>query len=767
MTQSSDDPQVFLKRFFGAGNSIQWSDYEAAAPTDALRSYLEPWVRRFLKQESPFLLPRVDPSSKRTTWYVLCGNPREARSMREALLAFIGPTYSRFHGELAKLDPRDSIENCCQSSFGSLVYRLPVVQNDSRTKVGRLLTTLIEYRDRESGRSLTAVKPIGRLLRDLEMAILARNEQSAWAVYGEIRSRGRLSATNLAFLQVRIYSAFEKWSELLLLPILDDILQVRRPKRISDQIAQAVYRQHLSQHEFVGDASAAVKAYRGTAKRFQNLVRSTAGLQSPDAIKFALVSSVASDPPKREVARQLAAHTAIATDAAWANALLASMPTAKPVELVSEALTAYDVAEVRYNESNFDEAFALYLSHPPTSSSVHRVLELAVEIDTRRCAEDALAYLSSAPEDVQGQVLGRRVCAGHIAILSQNLGRESGGEVKQIESLVDWFEFVDTGDAIETSGQVLEYGIQKWVSNASLDASTVTQALQKPRAGKQRDIIRNAVPTFIRALLVDRSAVRECKPIYNALTDLLIYDESVGADDLTAVEQLSEAILTTCPSHEASNNDFQHVADLTVYLWDSIAAPRHFDWVLSMLDLLIDTGAQQHTCLSPILATIVESSRRWARRISDAQWSLLELLAADLKLAEMVTGLRPDPEDTAQDDSPGIRSLLAGKSIAVYSLTERIARRFGQLAEQAFDRIKIHYVHDKSLTDRMKSLAQSVDIFIINTWDAKHAATNGIKDNRPSKMATLEPDGKSAASMLRCVTAYFEQSSRSGVPWRS
>jgi hypothetical protein len=760
MTQSSDDSQVFLRTFFGLGNSIQWDAYETAAPTDAIRSYLEPWVRRFLKQESPFVLPRVDPSTKRTSWYVLCGNSREARSMRESLLAFIGPTYSSFHGEMAKLDLDDPIENCCQSTFGSLVFRLPVIHNDDRTKVGRLLTTLIDYRDRESGRSLAAVKPIGRLLRDLEMAILARNEQSAWAIYGEIRSRGRLSATNLAFLQVRIYAAFEKWAELLLLPILDDILQVRRPKRISDQIAQAVYRQHILQHELTGDASAAVETYRSTAKRFQNLVRSTAGLQSPDAIKFALVSSVASDPTKREVAEQLAGNSAIAADAEWANALLATLPAPPPEEGVSEAVVGYDLADARYNENNFDEAFALYLLQPPTNRSVYRVLEIAVEIDTRRSAVDAIAYLSSAPEDVQGQILCRRVCAGHIQILSQILGQDSGGEVKQIESLADWFEFVDAGEAIETSGEVLEYGIQKWLSNSSFDASKIAQALQKSRTGKRRDIIRNAVPTFIRAFLVDRSVTRECKPIYNALTDLLIYDESVGQDDLTAVEQLSEAILTTSPSHEANNNDFQHVSELTTYLWDSIAAPRHFDWVLSMLDLLIDTGAQQHTSLTPILVTITESSRLWARRISDDQWSLLELLAADLGLSELVRGIRPEPEETTKDATPDIRGVLAGKSIAVYSLTERIARRFGQLAEHAFDEIKIHYVHDKTLTDRMKSLAQSADIFIINTWDAKHAATIGIKATRRSNQLTVEPISKSSGALLNALLQLLNSAKR-------
>lgn len=761
MTQSSDDSQAFLRAFFGSGNSIQWDAYEAAAPTEAIRSYLEPWVRRLLKQESPFVLPRVDPSSKRTTWYVLCGNSREARSMRESLVAFIGPSYSKFHGELAKLDPEDPIENCCQSIFGSFVFRLPVIHNDDRTKVGSLLTTLIDYHDRESGRSLAAVKPIGRLLRDLEMAILATNEQSAWAIYGEIRSRGRLSATNLAFLQVRIFAAFEKWSELLLLPVLDDILQVRRPKRISDQIAQAVYRQHLAQHELTGDASAAVETYRASAKRYENLVRSTEGLLSSDALKFALVSAVGSDPPRRDIAERLAGHPTFATGVPWVAALLAKLPSGKPAEFVSESATDYALADVLYNENNFDEAFAVYLLQSPTNRSVHRVLELAVEIDTRKSAEDALAYLSAASDEVQVQILGRRVCTGHIEVLSQILGKDSCGEVKQIKSLLDWFEFVDTGEDVETCREVLEYGVQDWISTSSFDASKIAQALQKSRTGKQRDIIRNAVPTFIRAFLVDRSATRECKPIYNALTDLLIYDESVGPDDLTAVEQLSEAILTTSPSHEASNNDFQHVAELTAYLWDSIAAPRHFDWVLSMLDLLIDTGAQQHTSLTPILATIAESSRGWARRISDDQWSLLELLATDLGLAEMVNGLRPERKDRPEVASLDIRGVLAGKSIAVYSLTERIARRFGQLAEQDFDGIKMQYVHDKVLTDRMKSLAQSADIFIVNTWDAKHAATVGIKETRNCNKTTIQPRSKSSSSLFSCLLEHVVSSVKS------
>ena len=159
----------------------------------------------------------------------------------------------------------------------------------------------------------------------------------------------------------------------------------------------------------------------------------------------------------------------------------------------------------------------------------------------------------------------------------------------------------------KTASEVLEYGLKDWTTNSSFDATAVAQQLQKHRTGRQAEIVRNVVPTFIRALLVESSPSRAHKPIYNALVELLIYDDAIGADDLAAVEQLTEAILTTAPVHETGKNDFAFVAEITVHLWEAESTPRHFDWVLTMLDLLIDTGGQSHANLPPILVAIAES----------------------------------------------------------------------------------------------------------------------------------------------------------------
>lgn len=751
MTITVSDPREFLECFFSDGNAIRWDQYQSEEPNSPIRSTLTPWVTRFEMQRSPFCLPRVDPQSKQTTWYVMCSDPREARSMREALQAFIGPTYADFNGELAAYADGDSIDHLCHATFRSLVFRLPVKNGGDRKKVNSLLAALIDFRDRESSRSLAAIKPIGRLLRDLEMAIIACNEESAWQIYAEIRSRGRLSAVNLSFLRVHILGSFDHWTEILSMPNLSDLLQVRRPKRISEQIAKSVYHQFFLKHEEANNPESAIDSYRSVGVRYQTLVRSTDGLQSPDAIKFAVLNSVAVVPPNRELAERLIESSVCERDRPWCRELLSKLETPSTVTSVVEPVKSSDMADLRYNEGNFDEAFELYMDQPQTYVSVCRVLETAVEIDNKSTSEKAFAYLNAASHEIQGRVLGRKVCASHIEKLTSILGQSPTKQTKPILSLSEWIERVDNGETTEKLIQVLDYGIHDWANEPTFNPTTLAEALGRSRKGAPAETVRNAVPLFLREFLVVRVPSRENKPLYNSLIELLIYDDTIGSDDLIAVEHLVEAILTIAPSYEPGNNDFLFAADVTKQLWETVAAPRHLDWALSMLDLLIDTGTQVHASVTPVLAAIIDSFRSWSRRVSDDQWEMLDLLAHDLELAEMLKGLRPEISEEFTDQRGCVRSVLRGKTIAVYSLTERIARRFGQLAERTFDEISLHYIHDKVLTARMKALASSADVFIINTWDAKHAATNGVKDNRPQSSTTLMPRGKSASSLLRSL----------------
>jgi hypothetical protein len=747
-----EDRNAFLNCFFGPGNLLTWP-IPKSAESAAIRSALEPWVARFLNRDSPWILPRVEPTTKLTIWYVLCADPRQARSTREMLQAFIGPTYADFHGESAVLDETDPIENLVSQHFGESVFRLPVTKPADRPRVAELLEQLLICREKSAGRTTQTTKPLGRLLRDLEMALVVGNEDSARQIQSEIRSRGRLSAINLAFLQIRILGAFERWDEIVRLPTINELLQVRRPKRISELIATGVYQLFIQSAEAANDPQAALAGMRAS-NRFQVLVRSTEGFASPAAIKLAVVAALAASPPDLATGRRIIEQQVGTHDQAWCKTLFDSVSIVEPPPVVA---SPSETADSEFAKGNFDAAFALYLIQEPSFASVCRVLEIAVEVDTLTAATTAIDYLNTAAPEIAHKVNSRRNCQRQIELLG-GLLRPSSVSLAAISNWCDWFRFVDEAEDPSHAHQILERGCREWVATTPNEITTesnqIAEFLGKSRAGLPRELVRNAVPILMEAFLRDDAGRRWRKPIYYALIDLIIYDEAISADDLAAVEQLLETVLTDSPNRDGVTNDFALAVAIAGDVWKEVSSPRHLDWALSLLDLLIDVGASERADLTPVLAAIVESVAIWPRRVRDDQWSMLQLLASDLRLAEVLSGVLPLVPTRVDGDQPSPREQLKGQSIAVYSLTERIARRFGQLVENAFDGIKLHYIHDKALTDRMKSLAKTADIFIINTWDAKHAATNGIKDNRPKEAVTLEPQGKSATSLLHCLREF-------------
>ncbi len=742
------DPQQFLENFFGNGNAIKWSRYAASSPTDAIRVSLEPWIVRFQQQQSPYCLPRVDATSQQTSWYVLCTDARQTRSVRETLQSFIGSTYANFNGELATLSPSDPIEQLCQQAFGQLVFRLCILDGKDRAKVILLLKTMIEFRERDNLRLLVAAKPIGRLIRDLEMAIITKNEDSANRIYNEIRGRGRLSATNIAFLRIRILAAFDRWTEIMLLPNLSDLLNVRRPKSITVQIAVAVYRHLFIKYEELNDPVGAINSFRNEGIRFEKLLRSTEGILCPDALKFAVLASVGTEPPNQDLAKSLIKNNFTDQDSAWCHSLLSQVSNSKANASKREELITCELATIRYNEGNFDEAFRLYLDQPPTYQSVCRILETALELDDISSAKKAIDYLNSANDEIRGKVLNRRVCSNQANILSGLFGLSDINKPEAIDSLTKWFQYVDDVNNYSFNlNNVLEYNLLGWITLPEFNPNEVALLLSKKRSKQSNENIRNSMPFFIKAFLIETQIDRKNKPIYTALIDLIIYDDTIGADDLTAIEHLIEASLTASPNHSEGNNDFKFAVEVTSYLWGLVSSPRNLDWVISMFDLLLSTGTQNYCNMTPLLCLILNSIRSWPRRVTPDQWSILLLLAEDLGQTELLDGILPLPTKEQTENKEKIRSALFGKSIAVYSISERIGHRFGQLAKQAFDNIKIHYLNDKSFTDRMKNLATSVDIFIINTWDAKHAATIGIKKYRGAGIL-LQPTSKSAHSLF-------------------
>lgn len=229
----------FLEGFFGPGNALRWAEF-CSEPTSPLTQFLQPWIDTLRNAETPAILPRKhEPPDLRTTWYALAFTHRQARALRESLLAFVGPGYSSFIGQPATLDPHDPVERTIAQRFNTPVYRLTVVHPNDRDRVRTALRQLHDYLKHSTPRSLETPQPIGRLLAEFDRALLQGNELFSHEVFRSIQTSGRLSAQNIACLRVRLLSTFERWSELAELPETRSLLLLPCPTLVEKALHRA------------------------------------------------------------------------------------------------------------------------------------------------------------------------------------------------------------------------------------------------------------------------------------------------------------------------------------------------------------------------------------------------------------------------------------------------------------------------------------------------------------------------------------------------
>ena len=95
----------------------------------------------------------------------------------------------------------------------------------------------------------------------------------------ELRAAGKLSASNLLFLEVRRLAACGKWDAVLALPELDTLLAITRPRRVTEALIRAVYGSRLRGFEEANRPNEAFARFRSEIfERFRDLYKTRARL---------------------------------------------------------------------------------------------------------------------------------------------------------------------------------------------------------------------------------------------------------------------------------------------------------------------------------------------------------------------------------------------------------------------------------------------------------------------------------------------------------
>ena len=740
----------FLEQFFGESNKFDLGRIER---NEGNQGKIHPWVER-LTQTDP--APTVLPCWRATgvvDWYGIALSDRQLRSLSEELMAFVGPTYSTFRGQRSQLNLQDPVESAVYEFTGGAAVKFGGQDSKGRaTAVWEALEMMRQVGDRRVKRMTETPRPTGRVLRDFYMALQAGDRTSAENELQYLVDQHRLDALNILFLQVQLLAGLEQWEELLALPELPNLLQVRRPFAVTQALLQALYRTEL-QHFEENDSPRSAVAYFDEAifPRYSNLFAVRAGSKVPEVLKlFMLLAVGGSQPTLRD--ELLAIPGVEESHRRYLQSLAALLPDATP-HFDGDPLQE---AQRLSRDGNYDQAFLLVVNAQSSKEKVRLLLECAYELQILEAERAALqAFDELSLNDREALQAGR----WNRDYLAKLRGNEEPNETPAAESIpVNWLEWlakIDRDPGWERALSVARQGASEWDVASLLQPGAVEQfaQLQQKVFSKAESLLHNALPHLLAFFQKDQWPRPEFLALYGLMLELLVLSTEGGDADLVAFNELAIALLTL----GVDRAKYSEIVDYALELWNRFAAPKKVDWVLDFLDLLVLYPCPSEEKRAQLLFAAAETLRRFAERIDEDRWQVFRSLVKDLNLEESLPNLLGETSLVQSLDEDPFQK-LKGKSILIYTLTESAALRVKSILESACQGVTVHLSHDKGGNDRLRQWVRNSDIVVMVTASAKHAATGFIEANRPQDLAPiLLVNSKGSAGMLRTIRHHLLQ----------
>lgn len=732
------EPNTFLSVFFGPGNEIQWA--EARSPSHPLRF----WVQRICQKPwRPTVLPRR--AQGKDTWYGIAPDPQQLRALASLVMAFVGPSYSTFRGELPEPENRDDFD-VAVNEFTSGCYFSFIPAKGAWKALCRMEQVLarwplrpeIEYRGPD------------RLLRDFDTSLTTRDRAAAETVLRELTVGGHFDSLNLTFLRARLLGEFGAFDELLNLPEIPELLMVRRPRIVTTFLLEAVYSRELARFEAQADVVGAVRRFRqGVESAYPTLWQVRTGFDSPGALKILMVVAVAgAEPDAATRDRILAVAVGLdPLDAHWLRALAGVLPlTPTPPNLTIEA------AEAAAAGSDFDLAWEISCKLPPSVRCGFVLMRSALEIDTIGVRRAALDALQTYPEEIRSALRGQK--------LACRLWRDLEGESEPStaapapsnaapNSWIEWFDALFSGTPTEKLIRTARIGEPEWDFRSVLRAESgvrqIVTFFSRNKSAEQELALATVIPLLCRTL--DRLPPEErplCKLLYECIRERLLQSEAISVRDLELHNDTLRTLFVIGVSAEECTLYINDALDV----WACSESPRYFEWVLDLFDLLVQERPLDSATRTRTPAAIQPALLRHRSRLDTGLLMLFNQLCIEVGQPDLA--LAPIGEELKAETA----SWLESKSILLYTLQPGVAERVRHMIEAAAADVTVHISSDHTGTDHLRSICRMADVVVLATRAAKHSATEFIERQMRPGTIKLMPAGKGAVSMWRVLRDY-------------
>ena len=729
----SADTNPWWHRFFDGDNRLRWPELEKRETPWS--DQVLPWIElvRDADVDLPIVLPRLDANGQ-PSWYCAGRSTRGTLRLREALQAFIGPSYSDFDGKACVLRAEDPVETAFAEGTVAPAYRIRASNTSDVGKIQRMLQLYRGLLGRMPNEVEHARRPLGVLRAELDRAVAASDENEACGLLEHIRRVGRLDAENLLYLQIGVRAGLGQWREIAEdTELLNQLSGLRLPPKVLVDVHEALYRKHIEPSEDVAEPSRALETFRAAGlTRRSALYGTRRGLRSARVLKAFFLYELTREDLDQTLLTNLA-HELEQTNDAFAHALARLLPETE-LQAIQDPIRAADAA---FDDLEVDRALELYLLLPPSKKRTSRLIRCAEDVGSKEAAKRVLdavnndQHTKSLPEFWTDKLRSlEQLCRG-----------DSSDQSPQ--GWLDWARRVGVGLGIDQAMSTLREHGNDWDSVELMQQADQLAEIIDGATEHAESVFREAAPLLYEAIVPNSGAPpRQAKPLLQILVTRVAFSGDPSQNELKLARDLAAALLVM-------GLDEKDYAGLISDLGDLLGTQMSvftLSWALDLMELLAVHACPDSEKRLRLVLSVVEKVRRCAHRLSHSDALVVEHLCDDY-------GISCPTEFTSTDDSDDVETgkALSGKKVGIYTLTDAAGQRAANLLQRLYPEVRVEVNGDHDCTKRLVNLARTADIFVFAWKSSKHQAFYCVKDHRDGANPLIQAEGKGTSSILRAV----------------
>ena len=681
------------------------------------------------------IIPRV--MDRQMHYYAVAPTHAQQQRLLALLRASVGRTITDFSGQSIPFNEWDDLEALLVSNGYQWGFRF---SNGNDAKRGQYaLSVLARLRNlvNDAG-SVTTSQPrtTQQEFQQFEMSLAAYDRRGAEQAIQFLRSNMRLDAVNLGAMTVRLLSRFQEWEQICQLAIFSSLCQARRAGKITDLLAEAVYRTHILAVEGEEDPDLLISGFRDRVLPITGYLFGTCPeYVSPVAGKAFVLAAGVSDPPDRQLADKL---QTISNH--WPE------EDRKAFEALRQLLfqdTPRTESGVTLPEVEFNRQIDLLQSEesPPDLERARAGVFAATQLDSIDAFRVLVDYIDRLEEGDRHTLLSNS--------FNRLAYQRMAGQCDRTFVPENWVEWIEALDKEDTSvpQDFLLTALERWrVSEHLGDGRRVSQLVDaiENATPVPEDRLFNLLPSLVQWLQSDpvwpNSSLRD---LYRAVYEHILLHLALRWSKEAAIvaNELLEAMLELGAERE---NYAKLLGDMGDVLPEGTGRTdaRVF---LELAETVVDYASPDPESRENLWMRIVAGLRSAGPRLSAEEVALANDIGQVFGFGEVV----PVAAESAEAKAVSVN--LTGKTVAVYTLTDSVAQRTGRLLQTLYPGVRVELANDAVGSRRLEELARRADIFVVCWRSASHAATEFIKRHRPAGMDLLYPAGKGSSSILRTL----------------